>query len=61
MIAIGEKMRALQKADPSALWFPDVPSALPALRECFTPDTAVLVKASHAMHFENIVKELEKL
>ena len=61
VIAIGEKMRALQKADPSALWFPDVPSALPALRECFTPDTAVLVKASHAMHFENIVKELEKL
>ena len=61
VIAIGEKMWALQKADPSALWFPDVPSALPALRECFTPDTAVLVKASHAMHFENIVKELEKL
>ena len=61
VIAIGEKMRALQKADPSALWFPDVPAALPALRECFTPDTAVLVKASHAMHFENIVKELEKL
>ena len=61
VIAIGEKMRALQKADPSALWFPDVPSALPTLRECFTPDTAVLVKASHAMHFENIVKELEKL
>ena len=61
VIAIGEKMRALEKADPSALWFPDVPSALPALRECFTPDTAVLVKASHAMHFENIVKELEKL
>ena len=61
VIAIGEKMRALQKADPSALCFPDVPSALPALRECFTPDTAVLVKASHAMHFENIVKELEKL
>ena len=61
VIAIGEKMRALQKADPSALWFPDVPSALPALRERFTPDTAVLVKASHAMHFENIVKELEKL
>ena len=61
VIAIGEKMRALQKADPSALWFPNVPSALPALREWFTPDTAVLVKASHAMHFENIVKELEKL
>ena len=61
VIAIGEKMRALQKADPSALWFPDVPSVLPALHECFMPDTAVLVKASHAMHFENIVKELEKL
>ncbi len=61
VVAIGEKMRALQRTDPSALWFPDVPSALPALGGLFTPDTAVLVKASHAMHFENIVKELEKL
>ena len=33
--------------------------ALPALRREFTPGTAVLVKASHAMHMETIVKELE--
>ena len=61
VVAIGEKMRALREADPSALWFPDVPAALPVMRDLFVGDTAVLVKASHAMHFENIVKELEKL
>ena len=34
--------------------------ALPALRRKFTPGTAVLVKASHAMEFGKIVSELEK-
>ena len=33
---------------------------MPAIRQLFTPGTAVLVKASHAMDFERIVKELEK-
>ena len=33
--------------------------ALPAVRAAFGPDTALLVKASHAMHMETIVKELE--
>ena len=33
---------------------------MPAIRKLFTPGTAVLVKASRAMHFETIVKELEK-
>ena len=61
VVAVGEKMRALRETDPSALWFPDTASALPALPDLFVADTAVLVKASHAMHFENIVKELEKL
>ena len=37
-----------------------VEEAMPAIRQLFTPGTAVLVKASHAMHFERIVKELEK-
>ena len=37
-----------------------VEEAMPAIRQLFTPGTAVLVKASHAMHFESIVKELEK-
>ena len=61
VVAVGEKMRALRETDPSALWFPDTASALPALPDLFVGDTAVMVKASHAMHFENIVKELEKL
>ena len=34
--------------------------ALPAVRAAFTGRTALLVKASHAMHFETIVKELEQ-
>ena len=59
-VAVGEKMKSLTETDPSALWFPTVEAALPAVRELFTPGTAVLVKASHAMHFETIVKELEK-
>ena len=61
VVAVGEKMRALRETDPSALWFPDTASALPSLPDLFVGDTAVMVKASHAMHFESIVKELEKL
>ena len=61
VVAVGEKMRALRETDPSALWFPDTASALPALPDLFVGDTAIMVKASHAMHFESIVKELEKL
>ena len=34
-------------------------AALPAIRAAFTAGTAVLVKASHAMHFTDIVKDLE--
>ena len=57
--AIGPKARAIQDANPNALWFPTVAEALPAIRAAFTAGTAVLVKASHAMHFTDIVKELE--
>ena len=59
-VAVGEKMHALTEADPQAQWFATVEEAMPAIRQLFTPGTAVLVKASHAMHFERIVKELEK-
>ena len=51
--------KAIQEADPDALWFPTVTEALPAIRAAFTAGTAVLVKASHAMHFTDIVKDLE--
>ena len=59
-VAVGEKMHALTETDPQAQWFATVEDAMPAIRQLFTPGTAVLVKASHAMHFERIVKELEK-
>lgn len=59
-VAVGEKMHALTETDPQAQWFSTVEEAMPAIRQLFTPGTAVLVKASHAMHFERIVKELEK-
>ena len=59
-VAVGEKMYALTETDPQAQWFATVEEAMPAIRQLFTPGTAVLVKASHAMHFERIVKELEK-
>lgn len=41
--------------------FAAIEEALPALRREFTPGTAVLVKASHAMEFGKIVSELEKM
>ena len=60
VIAIGEKARDIASVAPNAQWFPSVEDALPAVRAAFTGGTAMLVKASHAMHFENIVKELEQ-
>ena len=60
VIAIGEKARDIASAAPNVRWFPSVEDALPAVRAAFTGGTAMLVKASHAMHFENIVKELEQ-
>ena len=60
VIAIGEKARDIASAAPNAQWFSSVEDALPTVRAAFTGGTAMLVKASHAMHFENIVKELEQ-
>ena len=59
VVAVGPKAKAIQDANPDALWFPTVAEALPAIRAAFTTGTAVLVKASHAMHFTDIVKDLE--
>ena len=60
VIAIGEKARDIAYAAPNARWYASVDDAMPVIRAAFTEGTAVLVKASHAMHFENIVKELEQ-
>ena len=60
VIAIGEKARLMaQGAGNIALHFDTVEQAMPAVREALTPGTAMLVKASHAMHFTDIVKDLE--
>lgn len=50
-----------ETAGPRAQHFAAIEEALPALRREFTPGTAVLVKASHAMDFGKIVSELEKM
>ena len=60
VIAIGEKARDIASAAPNARWYASVDDAMPVIRAAFTEGTAALVKASHAMHFENIVKELEQ-
>ena len=60
VIAVGEKARDIASAAAHAQWFPTVAGALPAIRAAFTGRTALLVKASHTMHFETIVKELER-
>ena len=59
VVAVGPKAKAIQDANPDALWVPTVAEALSAIRAAFTTGTAVLVKASHAMHFTDIVKDLE--
>ena len=62
VIAIGPKAAAIaETAGPQAQHFAAIEEALPALHREFTPGTAVLVKASHAMEFGKIVSELEKM
>ena len=60
VVAVGEKSRAILAGNVDALWFATLEEALPTIVEQFTDGTAVLVKASHAMNFPKIVKELEQ-
>ena len=61
VIAIGEKARLMaQGAGNIALHFDTVEQAMPAVQEALTPGTAMLVKASHAMHFGWIVEQLKQ-
>lgn len=61
VIAIGEKAKNIAKENTvKAKWFADVSSAVSAVKEEFTADSAMLVKASHSMHLEKIVEELTK-
>ena len=63
LIAIGEKSKAMAEAAQGmpVCWFPSVAEALPKIGESFTDDTVLLVKASHAMHFEQITEYLQTL
>ena len=61
VVAVGEKSRAILAGNGDALWFATLEEALPTIVEQFTDGTAVLVKASHAMNFPKIVKELEEV
>ncbi len=45
-------------AGGDALWYPDTESLLQALPELVRPGDSVLVKASHAMNFEEVVRAL---
>ena len=60
VIAIGPKAKAILRGNPAAAWFSTMQEALPTIRFAFSEGTAVLVKASHAMEFGKIVKELEQ-
>ena len=60
VVAVGEKSRAILAGNGDARWFATLEEALPTIVEQFTDGTAVLVKASHAMNFPKIVKELEQ-
>ena len=60
VIAIGARAKYFTEGNPSAQWFESVDHAMDAVRAAFTAETAMLVKASHSMHFEKIVEELTK-
>ncbi len=59
VIAVGAKAKDIATA-ADGQWFASVDEALPAIRAAFAPGTAMLVKASHSMHFEKITEELTK-
>ena len=61
VIAIGQKAKDIANANPDrAKWFADTQTALDEIKKEFTAGSAMLVKASHSMHFEKIVEELTK-
>ncbi len=61
VVTVGPWMAHLAAAAQGNVYhFDTLEQSLEALRREFTPGTVALVKASHAMHFEKIVEELEK-
>ena len=64
VLAIGEKAARIAdgalESGGSAVHFATKEEALPEARAQLEPDTAMLVKASHAMHFGWLVERLEE-
>ncbi|MCI6865225.1 MAG: UDP-N-acetylmuramoyl-tripeptide--D-alanyl-D-alanine ligase [Oscillibacter sp.] len=60
VIAIGARAKNYLEGNGSVQWFQSVEEAMDAIKAAFAADTAMLVKASHSMHFETIVEELTK-
>ena len=61
VVAIGPKSAAIAaNAGAICQHFDTIEAALPAIHQLFQPGTTALVKASHAMEFGKIVKELEE-
>ena len=63
LVAVGEKARAMARgaAGMDVFWFPSVEKAMDTIADSFQPDTVLLVKASHAMRFEQIVEQLQNV
>ena len=61
VIAIGDKAKRMtERRRGETYWYATMDEARQTLRRQFTPGTAALVKASHAMEFGKIVEFLEK-
>lgn len=65
IIAIGENAAIIAdgaaQSGGSVLYFKTKEEAIDTLKEQLQPDTAMLMKASHAMHFEKLVEALHKV
>lgn len=59
VVAIGRLAKSVTETNPAAQWFATKDEAMPTIRALFTEGTAVLIKASHAMEFGKIAKELQ--
>ncbi|MBE7004090.1 MAG: UDP-N-acetylmuramoyl-tripeptide--D-alanyl-D-alanine ligase [Ruminococcaceae bacterium] len=57
VIAVGERARRIAES-AGGKWFATVDEALDEIKRAFAPGMAMLVKASHSMHFERITEEL---
>ena len=60
MLSVGPLAKELAKGADGA-WFADIAALCQALPDLLQKGDTVLVKASHSMHFENIVAFLKEM